>query len=190
MIQIDRPEINPYREQHFSFKRHTADNFVSFHLKEQAIYPSTHPKVVDLCAGSGGVARILIGKGWKPEGITCIDYFKPERLVVEGVNWVYWDLEELGDALGSGDLLPADVLSFQHAFNLVTIRTGFLGKKGEEGENMERLVCNFFMDPSGFCIANSRIVTETDNRRYKEFCAAQVYDPQKYELTADERMWA
>ena len=36
--------------------------------------------------------------------------FKSEYPIVDGVNWLYWDLEELGQAIQKKDVWPKQVL--------------------------------------------------------------------------------
>lgn len=163
MILIEQPEINPDPLQYFSCDSGGAKDFVTFHLNKQNIDPQSSPKIIDLCSGAGGIAKIFIDLGWKPEDITCVDKLKPEKPVVNGVRWIYADLFILGDFIKRDNILPKEIAELANSFNIVSLSAGFMGEK------LERSICNFFVKPEGIVIASSSYRTELDLEEYRSF---------------------
>lgn len=92
------------------------------------ISPEICPVVADVCAGDGGWARILTDNGWRPENITCIDRKRTETPLVAGVNWEYWDVEELGTEILLGRPLPDAVKLYENRFDLVLLVNGGISR--------------------------------------------------------------
>jgi len=113
-------------------------------LDEQGISFDTHPQVVDLCAGDGSIAALMVERGWSPRQITNIDLYETSTPLVDGCNWKYLDLGALAWAIECGDSINHEVTRLRHKFNVVTLVQGFLGEEHEES------VVNYFLKPGGF----------------------------------------
>src|SRR3989344_9234795 len=97
-----------------------------FEIKK--ITPVTHPKVADLCAGDGSVARILKEMGWKEEDILCIDEARSTTPLVEHVAWKYWNLSELGYALRGDKVISPEIQQHKGRFDMVLMFQGYIGQ--------------------------------------------------------------
>lgn len=85
------------------------------------ISASDFPRVADLCAGDGSVAALSGERGWFSGNIYCFDKARSLHPLVEGVNWHYWDLCNLGKAIRDGEDLPPNVKNLKGSFDLVVI---------------------------------------------------------------------
>ncbi len=111
-------------------------------LRKHNLSPNTHPRVVDLCAGEGSWAKILIERGWDPNHIVCIDRRRPENPPPEGVKWEYWDLRALATSLRNRTPLPKEVAVYRRSFDLAVMTYGLGSREG-------RPLFKFFVKPQG-----------------------------------------
>jgi hypothetical protein len=93
-------------------------------LQISSISPATHPKAIDLASGDGALAIKLIGLGWKPQDITCVDIAMPNPPMGEGMLWRYWDVDGLGYALAQHNSIPEEIQRLQGRFDVVTTHFG------------------------------------------------------------------
>lgn len=113
-------------------------------LRTARILPTDYPVVADVCAGDGGWARILTDHGWESGNITCIDWYRTETPLVTGVNWQYWDVDQLAWEILSGRPLPVAIMSYKNRFDLVFLVNGILTSRRHINA-----VCGFLVRPGG-----------------------------------------
>lgn len=133
--------------------RESAISFLDDRLKRRGVGSDTHPVVADLCAGSGAIAGLLLKRGWQPNSITCVDRRKILYEIAPGIKWLYWDLEALGQSLRLAEPIPDQLQDYKQSFDLVTLFNGYLGSEIEE------LICNYLVRPSGVVICASSLIT-------------------------------
>jgi hypothetical protein len=112
--------------------------------------PEEYPKVCDLSSGDGTMALFLTQQGWKPNTITCIDYYRPNPSLVDGVSWAFMDLLALCCALEQNKQLPAEVERFRGNFDIVTHIYGYFTTEDEMRIN------RFFVRDGGFIFGAGR----------------------------------
>jgi hypothetical protein len=137
-IVIAEPAINHDNYRSYAYEDSTFRSVFQTGLDRRGINPATHPMALDLCAGDGSLARILVDKNWDFGNITCVDRFRTTTPLQEGVNWRYWDLKSLGYSIIDGKELPEEILNFQHKFDVVLLWNGNFTKEVDEA------VCRFF----------------------------------------------
>lgn len=148
-IIIANPEINRDRLRAHAYQSRVSDiNKDSFRisLAGLGITPDSHSNVVDLCAGDGGMARILVDLGWDESRILCVDRCVSSTPLVEKAKWVYWDLEELGRALILGRAIPEEIERYRERFDITFLVNGLTN------EYYAKEVMNFFSKPNSLMI--------------------------------------
>lgn len=117
------------------------EEFTEFHVT-----PETHPKVVELAAGDGPIAKLLVKRGWRPENITCVDRDESPNPMVPGVKWMYIDLPTLYEEYIRKNLNPEpEILAMKGAFDLVSFcNTGW------DMPHLEEKLAEYFKRPSGY----------------------------------------
>lgn len=142
-IFVLNPQPNTSPNRRFSLASWENTSFPEY-MKLYKIYPTTHPNAIDLASGDGPWAKRLIANGWETKNITCVDIAIPNPPVIEGLTWIYWDLEAFGDYLqhkGYGFEFPPEIEAYRGAFDVVT--SSYAGRKGM-GLRNGHLVSNFF----------------------------------------------
>ena len=118
-IVIPSPRINNDNLRGYSYHDGIARYALPEALNKGGINPTSHPNAVDLCAGGGSWARLLVDNGWEESNLTCIDRLKSLTPLVPRAKWLYWDLEKLSMALLLGEPLPAEVVSLRYKLDMV-----------------------------------------------------------------------
>lgn len=139
---------DPYRDFSYRIQEENFRHSLFGQLMHERVTPITHPKAVDLCAGDGCLARILVDNGWKEANLTCIDRYKSPTPLVPDARWFYWDLEQLYLHLERRLSLPEEVLSFRHQFDIAMLWLGGFGL----GESGRELLCKYFVKPKGYIL--------------------------------------
>lgn len=120
----------------------TTLNNVAKMLRIKKITPHNHPFAADVFAGDGSMAYLLNREGWNPSNITCIDRAISRRPLVDGVNWLYWDIYKLDEALHGSYQLPPEVEMYRGRFDLVMSLQSQCLDSGIT-------VCSFLVKPGG-----------------------------------------
>ncbi len=97
------------------------------HLAKNDVNPASHPTAIDLCAGDGSIARILVDLGWNPDDITCIDLHRSRNPLVTDVRWLHWDLEALLETINDSGPLPGVVEGYKGYFDIAILAQGNMG---------------------------------------------------------------
>ncbi len=150
-VLIGQPNLNtdPFRD----FSTHTLENQdFPRHIKEMGVTPITHPQVIDLCAGNGLWAVRFVKNGWPKENITCVDRAIPNPPQIDGLNWLYWDVRELGYLLRRKRPVPPEIDKLKGSFDCVVTSYGGIGA----GLIDEGLVCDFLAREGAFVWPNSQ----------------------------------
>lgn len=137
------PAINDLDQRFLEYTHSKSDLGKHILKKLDAFTPQTHPNPIDLYAGNGIVAAILVQKGWGAHNITCIDRCRPTRNLVPGATWIQWNLDMLSLSVKSNYELPTTVLAHKHTYDIVTAmqtaaRAGPLS-----------VISDFFLKPNG-----------------------------------------
>lgn len=145
-VEIENPVRNTsdpmyVRYSHVSVTRpFIREAFTSF-LQTHKLSPETHPRILDLCAGDGGLARMAADMGWTD--ITCIDKFLPADSLVPTATWLTWNLYNLYTNIRFDDM-DASTLPYRNIFDLVLMANSELGNI-----DIEMTVCSFFVNQNG-----------------------------------------
>ena len=150
-ILIPDPDFNKDKWVDWSHNNERNAKYLDSKLSEGGVTPSTHPIVVDLCAGAGSIAELLIERGWQPANITCVDQVRASGNLAPEANWYFWNIKALGEAIILRQSIPEEIQIFRQSFDLITLFGGFLGKVYEEA------VCSYLIKPSGKVIAISSL---------------------------------
>ncbi len=146
-VTIENPELNPIdqglRRWTYELGNRTKKRFVE-HLKEDGVTPLTHPKAIDLCAGDGSMAQILIENGWSPKNITCVDQFVTKTPLADGAKWKYINLGALASSLKIEEDLEPEIVQMKGNYDIVTLVQGHMGRVEEQA------IVKFFTKPNGF----------------------------------------
>jgi hypothetical protein len=149
-IVIANPRLNTDSYRRWSYGS-DPEGFRSV-LAIKGITPISHPKAVDLCAGDGSFARMLVENGWNEEDITCVDRFHTTTPLVSQSTWLYWDLRALASAVMQQLPIPTEVASYRHQFDVAVLMQG---EKMDWGE--EDIVCEYLVRPGGYIHTLSKL---------------------------------
>lgn len=146
-VLIENPTYNTsdpvyVRYSHISPTRPFIEEALDSFIRTHAISPQSHSRVVDLCAGDGGLAHKVYVRGWR--NITCVDQFLPTEPLVATAAWLTWNLYNLYVNIRHDDMDP-DTLPHRNAFDLVLMGNSELGSN-----EMELAVSRFFVRPDGY----------------------------------------
>ena len=119
-------------------------------LSRQGVTPVTYPRAIDLCAGDGSFARILVDNGWDETNMACVDMFCTSTPLVPRAKWLYWDLESLYSAIVLDKPIPAEVLEYQHQFDIAILWNGGLFGRAVD------IVCEYLVRSEGYIVHNKR----------------------------------
>ena len=142
-ILISHPEVNQDFQRNYSYRDGWARDMMPVVLRELGISPASHPNAIELFAGDGSWARMLVDNGWNEESLTCIDMRKSPTPLVPKADWLYWDLSQLARALLEHSDLPPEAASLQGKFNLV------YSFYGDQSMAAEDALGSFFVSPGG-----------------------------------------
>ncbi len=126
--------------------QHTQD-ITAHYLRRNNITPYNHPIAADVFAGDGSMAFLLSQEGWNPSDITCFDQAVSRKPLVPGVNWRYWNLATLADALDNNVTLPPEVEMCRGKFDLAISLQSLQLDSG-------LTVCRFLVKPQGKIITD------------------------------------
>lgn len=123
-IEIKEPKVNPEERKYTSFTYIVGGGENRIEIPEMLtgmkVSPYSHPNAIDLFAGDGSGARILVDLGWKVRNILCVDLYIPRFPLVNDVEWKFWDLLSLSQSIRYGKPeIPASVLRFRGQFDIV-----------------------------------------------------------------------
>lgn len=151
-IVIPYPELSMRQLTDYSYRDSEVHEVFRHLLKQRGLTPTTHPRTVDLYAGAGSFARLFVDNGWDETNMVCIDKFHPPTPLVPKATWLYWDLDELGEAIVLGEPLPQQVISYQHQFDIAVLRNGGLLPR-----EIKDTLCEYFVRPEGYILTDHRI---------------------------------
>lgn len=151
-IVIPNPRINSIEQEYrrYSFESDSYRRFFFDCLKQHQITPKKYPKAVDLFAGDGSLAAFLKEKGWQEGNITCVDNTISPTPLVDGAEWLYWDLRSLSRFVQTGEPIPPEIQSLAHSFDVVVMSQSYLDSTDNEGT-----LCRYFVRPGGFVLSMS-----------------------------------
>lgn len=146
-VSIPNPPLNSRDKlSRFSSDSETLRK-IAKELRFRNITPHSHPLAADIFAGDGSMAYLLSQEGWNPSDITCFDRAKSRKPLVQGVNWRYWNLAALADALASNVTLPPEVEMYRGGFDLAM-------SLQSERRDSGLTVCSFLVKPGGEIITD------------------------------------
>ena len=147
-ILIENPKVNPELKKlrQWSNIPQTKKDILE-HLSDWEVKPTTHKKAVDICAGDGTVAALLLEAGWRPEYVLCVDqYQSPTPLVPDDIRWEFLDIQALYNALQSDSELPNTVKQHHGQYDLAIALFG--DNLIPSAIEVERVICGFFAKES------------------------------------------
>lgn len=144
-IIIRNPILNPdelFRSYSYDTKeiREGMSEFLA-----RKITKESHPKAIDLCAGDGSYARILVDNGWKGQNMTCVDRFRTRTPLVKDAVWRYWDLEQMAHELQLRQPMPEEITLLKGSFDIAFFWFSRFIKKEDR-----LLVCRYLVRPDGY----------------------------------------
>lgn len=147
-VLIRRPQINKEEERWRRFSSHegrkSAERWMNLEFPEHRINPMTHPNVIELAAGDGPIAWLLVNRGWKAENITCVDMYMSPSPMIPRAKWVYLNLSALYDHIWDRTDPEYEVLQMKGIFDLVTFCNSGKGIGDEEQ------IAEYFKRPGGY----------------------------------------
>ena len=149
-ILMQEVALNPFAHTDVSYTPEVETDLMRL-FNEHGITPETHPKAVDLYAGDGSLAKILVKNGWQEENMTCIDMSRSHSPLVRKANWLFWNLDSLDEALQSGVKIPTEVSQTSGQFDISLIYATPMSKEGLE------TIGNFFTKRGGYIVHNGKI---------------------------------
>lgn len=150
-IIMDAPGINTMSIELRAFSYREGSSLigeVEQYMKRKNISPISHPLAVDICAGDGSGARILVDHKWEAQNITCIDRYQSPVPLVNGATWLYWDVQALARHLLAERPLPTRVEALRNKFDIVFLLLSPLT------EDEVKSVCDFMVNQRGVIMSS------------------------------------
>ena len=152
-IIIGHPGLNRDNFRSYSYDNQNDPEGFRGLLELNRVTPSTHPRAIDLCAGDGSFARMLVDNGWQEEDMTCVDIARTETPLVPKATWLFWDVEALSLAILKYTEIPPEIAVYKHRFDIAILMQG-------EGfyDEKENAVCKYLVRPNGYIHNLSTII--------------------------------